>query len=167
MNQIRTQTSQVYFTSLKILHIALLIGQILFAGVSYFLHQSGGLQFNMGELAPMLKILVPILILGASLGSQFLFKFKIREAISKESLSAKLVGYRIALVLQCAILEGASLFSIMSYLLTADIWFLAMAAIVIVVFVLQAPNQQKVAMVLQLNNQEKQILEKPDNVVIE
>lgn len=163
----QAQTSQAYFTLLKVLHTALLMGQILFAGVSYFLHQSGSLQLNVEELASIFKIVVPILVVGAFFGSQFLFKSKIREAIKQENLSKKLLTYRVAFLLQCAILEGASLFSIMSYLLTADLWFLVMAAIVVVLFVLQAPSLQKVAMALQLNNQEKQILEKPDNVVIE
>ncbi|MFN3316402.1 MAG: hypothetical protein ACK40K_06295 [Raineya sp.] len=101
------QTSQAYFTSLRILHIALLMGQILFAGVVFFLNESGNLELKVVELAPMFKILVPILVVGAFFGSQFLFKAKIREAIKQESLSKKLLSYRVAFLLQCAMLEGA------------------------------------------------------------
>jgi hypothetical protein len=167
MSTQRPQTAQAYLTSLSILHLALLMGQIFFAGITYYLHQSGSLQMGMSELASMLKIVVPVLVLGAIIGSHFLFKIKIAQTQTKEKLAAKLADYRVAFLLQLALMEGGALFSIMSYLLTADLWFLAMAAIVIVVFVLQRPSLQKIAETLRLSHQEKQILEKPDNIVIE
>ncbi len=167
MSPQRPQTAQAYLTSLSILHLALLMGQIFFAGITYYLHQSGSLQMGINELAPMLKIVVPVLVLGAIIGGHFLFKAKINQTQTKEKLAAKLADYRIAFLLQLALMEGGALFSITSYLLTADLWFLAMAAIVIVVFVLQRPSLQKIVETLRLNHQEKQILEKPDNIVIE
>mgnify|MGYP005853611581 CR=1 FL=1 len=164
---LRKQTSKEYLNSLSILHLALMAGQLMFAGVTYFLHQSEGFEPPASELSPILKVLVPIFVSSAIVGSYFLFNFKVNASREKKALLDKLVDYRIALVLKLAVLEGASLFSTMSYLLTKDLLFLAMTALVVLVFVLQRPTLGNIVEALRLIPQEKQTLEKPDAVVIE
>lgn len=164
---LRKQTSKEYLNSLSILHLALMAGQLMFAGVAYFLHQSGGFESPASELSPILKVLVPIFTSSAIVGSYFLFNFKVNASREKKLLLDKLVDYRIALVLKLAVLEGASLFSTMSYLLTKDLLFLAMTALVVVIFVFQRPTLNNIVSSLQLSSQDKQKLENADSIVIE
>lgn len=164
---LRKQTSKEYLNTLSVLHFAFLSGQLMFAGVAYFLHQSGGFEANASELGNIFKIVVPIFVLSAIAGSYFLFNFKVKDSREKKELSKKLVDYRIALLLKLAVLEGASLFSTMSYLLTKDLLFLSMTALVVIVFVLQRPSLNNIVEVLGLSHQEKQTIENPDNIVIE
>lgn len=76
-------------------------------------------------------------------------------------LAEKLIAYRTAILLQFAVMEMASFFSLVAYLLTSDLVFLEIAAVSIVIFALRQPTLQKIVEALQLNQQEKQLLENP------
>lgn len=165
-NSPQQQTSKVYLTSLQVMHIAFLVGQLIFMGISFYLQKSGNFGTEATELVPTFKIIVPVFALVAIVGSNFLFNLKIKATPKTSTLSEKLVSYRMAFISKLAVLEGASFFSIVSYLLTQNVLFLSIATLLVVLFVLQRPTVQKIVEVFQLSNQEKQLLEKPDSIVI-
>jgi len=164
--EMQKQTSKSYLNSLQIMYLALLAGQLMFAGICFFLHNSGNFEASNAEIASTFKIIVPIFALGAFIGSRFLLKSKIKVIPHTGTLSEKLIAYRVAFMLSLAVLESASLFSTVIYLLTADTIFLYITIFLMLFFVLQKPDIQKIAEMLQLSNQEKQVLEKPDSIVI-
>jgi hypothetical protein len=135
------QTSKEYFKSIRIIYFALLIGQLLFAGVSFFLNQ--GIMFQPNDLRDTLIYIVPIVIINAMLLSNFLYKRKITGIKKLEKLTQKMGEYRISLIARLAPLEGASLFSIVAYFLTVDMLFLAMSAVVVAYYLWLQPNVEK------------------------
>lgn len=82
---LRKQTSKEYLNTSSVLHLAFLSGQLMFAGVAYFLQQSGGFEANAPELGNIFKIVVSIFVLSAIVGSYFLFNFKVKASKEKKS----------------------------------------------------------------------------------
>ncbi len=163
MNQ---QTSRQYLMSLVIIFGALLFAQVLFIGLVYFLVTSGGMTPN-PEMDSLFQILVPTVAL-VNVGLSFFVPKRIIQTMqSKEnqSLMTKLGTFRTALLIRCAFLESVSLFGSISYVLTGNLLYLGIAGLMVILFTTFVPTSQRVADELQLNYQEKAILEDPNGIV--
>jgi hypothetical protein len=64
--------SKTYFQSLKILHLAFVIGLVLFGGVSFYLQSTGEMGVD-AELGQTLLLLAVAVGAGGILGGKFLF----------------------------------------------------------------------------------------------
>jgi len=87
--------------------------------------------------------------------SNFMFKKQLDLAVAKSSLNEKLGGYQTALIIRFALLEGPSLFGIVSYLLSGNLLFLAISGLIILYFITIRPTRDKVETDLNLDYQEK------------
>lgn len=137
------------------MHKALLIGQVLFAGVCIYLVYSGSFLPAAKELDRTLQVIALIAAAGGIYAGMTLFKKKliqIREmqAAAKE----KLALYRAACIMQWALLEGPSIFCIACFLMTGNYAFLAVVAVILVLFVMTAPSKIKILMQLQISESE-------------
>jgi hypothetical protein len=144
------------FKASQIIHLALLAGQSLFAGIALFLKKQTTL--NTSKDTQFLVIAVILSITGFFVGN-LMYKRIIATTTKKETLTDKMPVYQSALITRYALLEGASLFSIVSYFITANFIFLIIAGVIIAYFITLRPTIDTVAEELSLTYEEKLELE--------
>ena len=160
------QTSKQYFQTLTILFFAMLTGQVLFIFIALYLIIGKQIIID-SSLQSILTYLVPIFIIGSILIGQMIYKSFLSRLKLKRNLMEKMNGYKSALILKLAFIEGATLFAIVSYILTGDILFIAIAGISILYNLTLKPNISKIAIDLELNTLEKKQIEDPEETIAE
>lgn len=153
--------SQNTLSSLQIIFFALLLGQVMFLAVAFFLVQQGAMEINPednADIGNILKIIVPTLALGGLLGGNVIFRNFMKTAREKSALHEKMGIYRTAFIIKSALLEAPVLLSIVAYLLSADIIFPVIAVILIALFVLMRPTTSAVSNDLNLSAEESDTL---------
>lgn len=158
-------TSGGYFKSLKIVHIALVMGVVFFALISVLLQIKGfgtvGQEINNGLL-----LVVPTFALIGIFASNFVFKKKLNGIRDKSNLKEKMEEYRSALIIKLALIEGPSFFTVVAYLLTGNYMFLGLAVVMIIVFLIYTPNQTKFINDLELTKIESDLINNPGAEII-
>lgn len=94
-----------------------------------------------------------------------LFRTKVNQAKMEPELTAKMAGYRGALVLKYAMLEGPSLFAVIAYLLTGQLLYLAAPVILIILTLMQRPDKDTAIKELELDYNEQAKLDTPDDLI--
>jgi hypothetical protein len=138
---------------LPIIHLALLIGQILFGVVVYNITPQKGFSFD-GSADPFVYVSL-VLTFGGFTAGNILFTKRLQGITPESTLSQKITSYQTAFILRAALLEGPSLFSIVSYMISGNLFFLAVSCCVILYFLYIRPTTDKVANDLNLNYNEK------------
>jgi len=144
-----------YFKALQIVHRAMLLGVILFATIACFLNYAGSFPPSLQSYNEALQVVAIIFSLSGFFIGNFLFKKKIsglREL--NNDLPAKLSIYRSASFIQWALLEAPALFAIICFSLVGNYAFLALAAALVLLFVINAPSKIKIAMLLQVREED-------------
>lgn len=141
--------------SLQVLHKAMLLGQVLFAAVVLFLKYSGSFTSSFSHLDKTLQVFaVAISFAGFFIGSA-LFKKKVQQARDLSAdIKTKAAAYRSASIIQWALLEAPCLFCIICFLLVGNYAFIALAAVLMFWFALNAPSKIKIMMLLRLSEEE-------------
>jgi len=136
------------FAALKILHTALLAGQVLFMAVLVYLSYSKTITPALPEQDKIFQ-LIAIALSGAAffIGTK-IFKKKLLEIRddNQSDVKVKFDKYRGASIVQWALIEGASLFCCFCFFLVGNFAFLALAAVLIILFGLLAPVKLKAAL---------------------
>ena len=159
-------TSKQYFRINNLLYFALLSGQIVFSAITLFLNH--GLMFQPDpSLRDIFIYIVPLFVLNGFVTGNIIYKNRLKKIKKFNSLTSKMTEYRGAIIIRMALLEGASLFSIVIYLITADIAFIAMAGIVVLYFLLLKPSREKVILELELNSTERMKVESDEELIAE
>ena len=157
-------TSKDYFKAILVVHIAFIIGLVFFGLISFLLQLKGFGSIGQ-EINTAFIYLVPIIAIGGIIGSKLIFKRKLNDCSNKSNLYEKLTEYRSALIIKFAIIEGATFISIISYLLTGDLILLAIAGLLIIVFLTYRPTKEKLFFDLELSHSEKKLLNNPDTEI--
>jgi len=155
------RTSKSYFTTLILLHASLLLGQFVLGALAYYVACTGSIGGSTTELSQMLLIIVPLIAIGGIIGGSFLAKAQIVEIKQKETLLEKLMAYQTTLLIKYALLEGASLLAIISYLLTGNTLFMGIATVIILLFVIYRPTITKIIVDLELDQAEIEVMKNP------
>lgn len=142
--------TSTYFKTLSILHLAMLIGQLLFGGVAAALVLSGSYQPSLPDSRLIQIAAIAVAVVGVGL-SQFLFNSRMAIAHTGANLDAKLSSYKTAAIVRNALLEGPALFCITLYLLTGKLLYIGIAAVLILWFAFQFPVRSKVLSALQMD----------------
>lgn len=161
----QAQSSKEYFKNMSILYNMLLITQIAFFTAAYFLTEkpeNPDVDFKL-----FLKFLIPTLVLAAIFGSSIYFKKQLIKIKQNKQLKDKLTGYITALVVKYAMLEVPAITAIVAYFVSADLLFLGLAGIMIIIFLLHKPSQSKTISELSLSPEEKQKVLDPEAMVSE
>jgi len=156
------QTSGDYFRSLIIVFYGLIIGQVFFGLISFFLVSTKNFNSDGADLRSVFIYVVSIFCLAGFILSNLIFKNRLKAIDKKSSLMIKLNAYRAALILRYALLEGPSMFAIVVYLVTGDIIFILLATLMVLYFLTIRPNREKVIKDLDLNPNDEQILNDPN-----
>ena len=138
-NQNQPVSPQNFVKTIIIIHLALFMGQALFAAVALFLSKNAALNLKPGN-DPLFYISPIMVIFGIGMGS-FLFKQQMAKVAEQPSLTGKLQDYQKALIIRYALIEGPSLFSIVCVLLTGNIYYLIIAGINILYFITIRPTK--------------------------
>lgn len=140
------------FKILYVLHKALLMGQILFSAVCAYLMYSKLVEPLAPELEKILQVAALILTAGGIYAGMSLFKKKLIQVRESQcSLKEKFEQYRVAAILQWALLEGPSIFCTVSFLLTGNYAFLVLAIVIMFLFVMMGPSKLKMQLQLQIS----------------
>lgn len=146
-----------FLKTITLIYYALLAGQIMFLAVAYLLN-SNQISSKKHEMYDIFIIIVPILIGSGLFLSNFIFKMLIGKIEQNTSIENKLMTYRSALIIKYALMEGPSLFAIVAFLISGNAIFLAFSAVMILAFILQRPNRDKIVQNLNLNGKEADTL---------
>ncbi len=142
------------------MHLALLAGQCMFLAIVVFLVVRNIIQPVTPSLDKILQVIALLVSFAAVFGSISIFKKKLLTInATAENMAEKTVQYRVANILQWAMIEGASLFSIICFFLTGNYSFAALAIALIVFFAMLIPSKIKMMLQLQLSEQEADALE--------
>ncbi|GAB3903095.1 hypothetical protein [Mucilaginibacter boryungensis] len=143
---------RLFFKLLTIIYFALLAGQLLFGATAFAITQAKG--FNLTTRDPLVLV-VPITTLGCFVAGSIVYKQLLNLAANKSTLNEKLMCYQSAFIARLALLEGPSLFGIVAYLLSGNLFFLAISGLIVLNFIAIKPTRDKVGTDLNLDYQEK------------
>lgn len=158
-----------YFKGLKILHLALTAGPSAFLILSIGLSLEGTvpvLQDSENDITSLLELLSVAYGGIAVFGSLFIFNKLGKSAASKNSLSLKLVSFRIATLFRLAVIEGAALLGCISYLLTKSNVALVVTVILIAMLARLNPSKKEIEKVLQLSPSDTQKINSDNQEVV-
>jgi len=144
--------------AIRILYLALLIGQLVFAVIVTVLIESGILSIRNDSLVIPLQVIVLLFAVGGIAASIFLFRKKLSEINPEDELAKKLEKYRAALILRFALCEMPTLFAIIAYFITHNHSFLWITILLIANFISLYPSGSKIAGQLQLSSTEQSAL---------
>jgi hypothetical protein len=165
--EIVQQNPKEYFKTLKLLHIALIVGQILFALVVVFM-------FSRGRILDNPQILINIIdysLIGSIIcflpASYLYYKWKSDKLKTATELKFKMNGYRNILIVRYALLEIPSLVSIVAVMLTGNNYYLLCSGMIVLLMTILRPSKENAIMQLGLNYDEINLLEDPTAIISE
>ena len=141
------------FTALKIVHTAMLAGQVLFIAILFFIAYTKKIEPVLPEMDKVLQIIALLLSAGGFFLGANIFKKKLlslRDDMNNTGVQEKFAKYRVACIIQWAMLEGPCLICCTCFFLTGNYAFLALAAVLVLLFGLLAPGKIKAALQLGL-----------------
>jgi hypothetical protein len=144
------------FAAFKLIHKAMLLGQIIATVIFLALIVTKTQSPSFFEHDRMFQIVALLFTGTAFFVGNILFKKKINAIKENAQLNIqqRFEQYRTASLLQWALLEAATLFNGIAYFLVGNYSFIALAAVIILLFAMQAPNKTKMALQLGLSPQE-------------
>lgn len=159
MTQINTPSAKEILRSLRIIHLAMMVGIIIFFLVSFVLVQTVGPFGKLEKLAGQ-TVFIGFLVMAALLVvlSYSLHNRKC-QSVANLSLSEKLQVYRNSMILKFAMLEGSVFLGISTYLLVGITSVIAATAMILLLLLLNRPAVNHIADELRLNSDELSELE--------
>lgn len=142
--------------ALSLLHFSLLIGQVVFAAIAYYLFYSGTLKpMAAGENTKYIVMGVGALGFLMVILSFSLYRKK-TERLRNSNIPAKdkLISYRAANLIRWAMLEAPVLLAIIAFMLTGHYNFLLLAAAILIGFISTRPTAPKAAAELGISEEE-------------
>ncbi|MDO5105004.1 hypothetical protein [Capnocytophaga sp.] len=147
---------QGFFKSIKIIHLALFLGQAFFGAIVYFLNKdSWKYEFSTSNhllLVPAIATLV------ALFAHRIVYKKVLSQAKSKATLAEKLGDFQGACIIQFALIEGTSILCIIFAMKTQNIYSLLLAVALLLYFTTLKPTKEKAITDLELNKEEREAL---------
>jgi len=144
-----------HLKSLQLIFRALLTGQVLFLAVAFFLKYQQLFPDIMKEQDKLLQ-LASLLCGSVLIWTGFtIFKKKMSQAKkADQSFNEKIILYRSASLVQWAMTEAASLFSIVCFLLTGNYAFTGLTVLFLFIFSGHYPVKIKIVNQLELSSEE-------------
>ncbi len=157
-------TTGEYLKALKVIHIGLTAGVVLFLIIAVVL-QFTVFEPELKELEMILLGVTAVAAISGIFAGSIIFRKRLEQLIELKNLDEKLTGYQSALIVKLALIEGPAFFTVVAYLLTANILFPAIAVLLVFVMVLSAPRKDKLITDLNFSTKETSVFENPDSVI--
>lgn len=155
------QSTKGYFKLITFIHLALVLGVVLFGVVVYFFMADFQHPDTRSELAGLLVYLVPGLIIAGIIASNIVFRLKVNGLMGNEDLKAKMSGYREALILRYVLLEAPALFALVAIFMTNNSNFMVYAGLMVVLMATKRPTRKAAIADLALDQQEIALMDDP------
>jgi len=146
-----TQPS-VYFKVLRIIHASLLFGQLSFGGVAYLITEKE-------DPSSTYIIAISIITCIAFALSILISKIHLKKIKEISDFKLRMTKYLDFFLIRLIPLEIAGLFSIVAFLITGQVLFFAFTGVLTLCFLLLFPSKQRVADDLNLNFNERHMLQ--------
>ena len=124
---------------LIIMHTAMLLAQILFAAIAYYLKHNDTSDLD-NDFDRKIQMIITGIAVFNVVAALFLFKKNMEKLKNIQELNEKILKYRQASIIKFALLEFATFVAIIGYFFTLGISFLVLAAVLIAFFALQKPT---------------------------
>lgn len=148
------QTPAAYLRIITMIHLALTVGQVMFVVIVLLLNKR--LVINVRDTHDPFLYVVPAMAIACFFLSKFIFSKLLANAVKADTLKQKLVLYQAALIARLALLEGSSLFAIVVFFLTGQLFFLVIAVMLIAYFIFIRPTKANIEEALELSYLDKQ-----------
>jgi hypothetical protein len=145
--------------SMRMVYYAMAAPIIVFSGILYFLVETAALGAPDYSLAPLLQTIAMIVVPLSLAAGYFVFKAGLKKIDSDIPLQEKLKKYFVLMMIRSAIFEAGFFFCFVSVVLTRELLFLAVAPIILFVFLILRPNANSIALDLTLTGKEKSQVE--------
>ncbi|HCY74937.1 MAG TPA: hypothetical protein DHV28_03380 [Ignavibacteriales bacterium] len=142
-----------YFSTLNILFMSLLSGQVIYFIVGLFLIQSGNIN-GFGGMNTIFMFITPVVVLSSILASKFIYTKQVAEFDKSLPLENKLVSYRTASIIRLALLEGANIFNISIMIITTSYFFAGLFVIITTLFFFNRPTKEKFIMDYEVSSED-------------
>jgi hypothetical protein len=147
------------FKVLQLLHRAMLAGMLLFSIIALYItitRQTTHVTISTGKALQIAVIAVAFLSVS---GGFFLFNKRMQLTANMPIASERMGVYRMSAIIRWAMIEVPVMFAIISFVLTGNYAFLALALAIMMVFVYTAPSKNKIIQQLQLDDKDVRQLE--------
>ncbi len=139
--------------SLKIIHIALVFGLVVFGAISYF--NGVGFVTDFEISSDVFIYIVPTAAILGYFGSQIIYKKTLKNINRNDKLSKKLAHYQKALILKYAFIEGPAILAFIIFMRFGYVLYFNIAVCLIIYLAIQTPTRDKVVKDLSLSSKEQ------------
>lgn len=147
-----------YFHPLRLVHAAILGGALLFLGIVRFALLQPATIDN-AEFPDNFTLYLPIGVMIAGIAlSEFMFRLRLKKATTADSIIQKLEEYRVACIIRWSLMEMPVLFAITWFVLYHHRYLMGIALIGMAFIAFSRPVPEKTARHLQLNEEEKRMV---------
>lgn len=147
-----------FIWTLSIIHLGLTIGPIVFGVLCYRKIQTT--IFSFSDTDNMFLIVVPVFALSCILVGSYIFSQSVKNIPRTGSLKQRLTQFQTASIINYALIEAASLFGIIAFIMTQNLVFLLLSAIILLYFFMLRPTKEKIARILNLKGSDRDRLNK-------
>ena len=148
------------FKALKILHLVIAAGLLLFTAVILLFFQTGQLKAIDPSLERTLQVVAVVVSVALLLVGFNLFKRKMMEARNSTAPGATRMSlYRTACIIWWAMIEVPGLLAVICFFITGNYAFVALAAFHILVLFIFMPRKENIIVLLNLDSREVEQLE--------
>lgn len=148
------------FKALKIVHLAIAAGLLLFAAIILLLFQTGQVKAMDTSLERTLQVVTVVVSLGSLFIGFNLFKRKMMEARNSTAPGETRMNlYRTACIIWWAMIEGPGLLAVVAFFIAGNYAFIALAGFHILLLFFFMPRKENIIVLLNLNSKEVAQLE--------
>ncbi|MDW7692732.1 hypothetical protein R9C00_11640 [Flammeovirgaceae bacterium SG7u.111] len=151
----KTEEVRQYLSKLRIIYVALAIGQLIFMALSAFMVNNSGPLVPDLEPINYVALAFAVGVLLVHKGLMDKFNKKARE---KKVLLEKLEAYQSTFIIGCALIEGSNFLNTIAYLLTGHWLGLVLFAGLMLFFMRLKPTPVRIAEDLELSREEASYL---------
>jgi len=147
-------TTNNFVKKMRIVFFAMIAGQVLFAAISLYLHFNADPLMGPNRILDLFIYVAPVLIVASYFLGNILFNVMKEKGKSSKNSLHRQNTFRAAYLVRFAFIEGASLFTILLFLLTNNFIFLGMTGVCFLLCIRLIPNNKKVIDELELTPEE-------------
>ena len=143
--------------TVQLVHLAMVLGLVVFGLFGYF--QSEGFVYSTDGDIDVFLYLVPIVVLVGYFGSQIVFNKMLSKIRSNDPMATKLAKYQMATLMKFVCIEVPTLLALLAFYLTSNALYLVIAICMTAYLFVQRPNLSRLLVDVQLNAEEKKIID--------
>lgn len=142
-----------YIKTISIIHFALIAGQVIFALAAFSVTKN--VHFDKRSTGDPLFLVVPAVYFCSIFAGRFIFQKLTASLEGKATLKEKLDGYQTALIVRDALFEAPSLFAIVAFLTSGNLFYFIYTGFAVASMISLRPTREKIEDELKLSFEEK------------